>query len=79
MPQILVRNLDSRVVRCLKDRAKARGRSLQAEVKTILEQAVDEPKLDRQAALKLCDEIRLRFEGRAFTDSVELVREDRDR
>jgi len=79
MPQILVRNLDEKVVRRLKDLAKRNGRSLQAEVRQILEQASDEPKLDHAEALKLADEIRRRFAGRRVSDSAELIREDRDR
>ena len=39
MAQILVRDFDRRVVEHLKRRAHHGGRSLQAEVKTILEQA----------------------------------------
>ena len=79
MAQILVRNLKESTVKKLKGRAKRGGRSLQAEVKVILEEAADEPKLDMAAARKLADEIRSRFEGREFTDSVKLLREDRDR
>lgn len=39
MAQVLVRNLTEKVVARLKKRAEQRGRSLQAEVKEILEQA----------------------------------------
>lgn len=39
MAQVLVRNLNDRVVARLKKRARTQGRSLQAEVKTILEEA----------------------------------------
>ncbi len=79
MPNILVRNLDEGVVKRLKERAKSQGRSLQSEVKVILQQAADEPKLDHAAALKLADEIRARLGGRMLSDSAELIREDRDR
>lgn len=77
MAQILVRNLDKRVVKKLKDRAKKAGRSLQAEVKMILEGASEEPRLDAATAWKLADEFQSRFKGRKFTDSVKLLREDR--
>lgn len=79
MAQILVRNLDDSVVRRLKEQAKQHGRSLQAEVKMILDGTGEKPKLDHAAALALCDEIRSQFKGRKFPDSVELIREDRDR
>jgi len=76
MAQILVRNLDERVVRRLKARARRSGRSLQAEVRTILEQT---PTLDMKAALKLADKIRRSFGDRRFEDSAKLIRRERDR
>ena len=76
MSQILVRNLDDAAVERLKSRARAHGRSLQAEAKDILEQSA---RIDVAEARKLVDCIRRSFEGRKFVDSTELVREDRDR
>lgn len=76
MSQILVRNLDDAAVERLKSRAKAHGRSLQAEAKDILEQSA---RIDVAEARKLVDCIRKSFEGRKFDDSTELVREDRNR
>jgi plasmid stability protein len=76
MSQILVRNLDEAVVERLKSRARAHGRSLQAEVKDILEQSA---KNDIAEARKLVDRVRRSFEGRKFNDSTKLVREDRNR
>jgi plasmid stability protein len=79
MAQILVRNLDDSTVKRLKDRAKGNGRSLQAEVKMILEREANIGKVDMKTARKLADGIRSRFKGRRFTDSAKLIREDRDR
>lgn len=79
MAQILVRELDERVVERLKKRAKEDGRSLQSEVKFILERAALEPTVDMKTARKMLEEFRKRFKGRKFSDSVELIREDRDR
>ena len=76
MAQILVRNLDERTVNRLKARARRNGRSLQAEVQSILEQA---PALDMKAALKLADTIRKSFGNRQFEDSAKLIRRERDR
>ncbi len=76
MAQILVRNLDDRLVQRLKDQARRNGRSLQAEVKMILEQAA---KVDMETARALIDEFRRSLKGRKFYDNVELIREDRDR
>jgi plasmid stability protein len=79
MAQILVRNLDKVVVDRLKKLARKEGRSLQSEVKAILEQAVNVPTVDIKSARTLVDQIRLKFRGRKFPDTVELIREDRDR
>jgi len=79
MAQILVRNLNKNIVERLKRRAKQDGRSLQSEVKTILEQAANEPVVDMKAAQALVSKIRRKLKGRKFPDSVKLIREDRDR
>jgi plasmid stability protein len=78
MAQVLVRNLQDKVVARLKKRAKTRGRSLQAEVKTILEEAAKEESLDFWKEAERIRE-RLKRSGRKFSDSAELIREDRDR
>lgn len=77
MAQVLVRQLDDKVVDRLKRRAKEHGRSLQSEVKTILEEAVP----DYEAAWKRIEEFRNRLKksGRRFTDSAALIREDHNR
>jgi plasmid stability protein len=79
MAQILVRDLDEGIVERLKRRAKDDGRSLQSEVRSILEQAALEPKVDMETARKICEEFRRRFKGRKFPDTVKLIREDRER
>ena len=78
MAQVLVRNLKDNVVARLKKRAKTRGRSLQAEVKTILEEAAKDVPED---FWKEADRIRelLKRSGRKFSDSAALIREDRER
>jgi len=79
MAQILVRNLDEGVVKRLKARAKRRNRSLQAEVKSIIEQAAEAPALDMAAARKLCRDIRDRLGERRLPDSTSLIRRGRER
>ncbi len=79
MAQILVRNLDETIVQRLKRRAREKGRSLQAEVRLILEQAAREPKMDMETALKTSESFRRRFKGRKFPDTVGLIREDHGR
>ena len=77
MAQVLVRHLDSNVIGRLKKRAKEHGRSLQSEVKTILEEAVP----DYEAAWKRIARFRKRLgsTSRTFGESAMLIREDRDR
>jgi len=76
MAQILVRELPSRVVARLKKRAKCNGRSLQSEVKMILEDAA---RTDVGEAWRIADQIRAQFKGRKFPNSADLIREDRAR
>jgi plasmid stability protein len=76
MAQVLVRQLDDKVVERLKKRAKEHGRSLQSEAKTILEEAVPP---DYEGAWKRIERFqkRLKQSGRKFSDSAALIREDR--
>ena len=77
MGDVLVRNLEDEVINKLKRRASGHRRSLQAEVKEILEQAARYVTMAeaQEAAL----EIRRRFGNHQFTDSVEMLGEDRGR
>lgn len=79
MASIVVRKLDKGVVEKLKRRAAERGRSLEAEVRRILEDTVESRQVDMATARKLVDEIRAKLKGRKFPDTVELIREGRDR
>ena len=69
--------LDDKVVERLKKRAKEHGRSLQSEVKSILEEAVP----DYEGAWKRIAKLKntLNRAGRTFSDSTPLIREERDR
>jgi len=77
MAQVLVRQLNEKVVDRLKQWAREHGRSLQSEVKTILEDAVP----DYERAWKRIEGLRKRLgrSGRKFSDSAGLIHEDRDR
>ncbi len=74
MAQILIRNIDEATVKRLKVRAAQNGRSLQAEVKIILDQAA---LVDLEAARLEAARIREKLRGRPGTDSVDLLREER--
>jgi len=76
MAQLLIRDIPPEVVDNLKERARRNRRSLQAEARLILEQAVDRGKaIERMAAA--ADEMRKRLAGRPQTDSTEIIREMR--
>jgi plasmid stability protein len=77
MAQILVRNLEPEVVDRLKERAEINGHSLQAEVAQILRQAARTKTMTEARAMS--DAWQARWGDRKFSDSAELIREDRDR
>ena len=77
MAQLLVRDLDPRVLTRLKEQARQNHRSLQGEVKAILEQAA--ATATRDEALALVDKWQRKWGERVFSDSTPLIREDRDR
>ena len=75
MPQLLVRDVPQDVVEALKRRAVEHGRSAEAEHRVILEEALRRGRAGFwQRAAKLREETR----GRIFTDSTDLIRQDRD-
>ena len=76
MPQVLVRELDLAVVERLKQRARSHGRSLEAELREILQCAAKSGIAD---ARELADRIRRNLSDRQHTDSTQLVQEDRAR
>ncbi|MBI4827437.1 MAG: Arc family DNA-binding protein [Nitrospinae bacterium] len=80
MPQALIRNLDVSVLNRLKTRAAAHGRSLQAELKRILEQAAREPdRLTVEEFIAKTARLRRGAKSGVLRDSVGLIREDRMR
>jgi plasmid stability protein len=68
MAQVLVRQLSDDTVVLLKERAKRNGRSLEQELRDILNNVVLEPR-------KELDQIRESFGTRRFNDSSELLRD----
>ncbi len=77
MAQILIRDLDDELVMTLKARAKANHRSLQGEVKALLEERV------RAKSMSQVREDLRRFRAglgkKRFSDSAKLIRADRER
>ncbi len=77
MAQILVRDLTPDTVERLKSHAEQNGRSLQGEVKAILESVAASPTMTE--ARKIAEEWHRRLAGRMTSDSADLLREDRNR
>lgn len=75
MAQLIVRNLDERMVSRLKRRAAEHGVSAEAEHRAILEQALGAEDAGFWAR---CARFRKGLEGRPLADSAALVREARD-
>ena len=79
MAEIIVRDVDPAVVERLEERARKNGHTLEGEAKIILERSAGEEKLSMSEFRKVCEDFRRRSRGLEFPDSVELIREDRDR
>ena len=77
MAQLLVREIPEETVAALKKRAKANGRSAEAEHRAILQEAL---RLKAEDVWAEMDRLRqeLADAGRTFTNSTALLRQDRD-
>jgi plasmid stability protein len=77
MAQVLVRNLDDRVVERLKEKAAARGLSLEGFLRGIL---AEQARYDREEFIRRAAEIRARARpdpaGRTILDDLDEGRED---
>jgi antitoxin FitA len=78
MAQILVRSLDDALVTRLKERARENHRSLQGEVKAILEEAAAQATNAEVEAILDRWQRHWKERGKTFSESAELIREDRD-
>lgn len=80
MPDLLVRDLSDATLAVLKKRAQQNRRSMQREALAILEDAAESVER-RQRMVLLADQLRsnVALEFPRQSDSVELVREDRER
>jgi plasmid stability protein len=74
MSQLTVRNVSADLIRTLKQRAAAHGRSAEAEHREILREALVEEESDFAARAKA-----LRRRLRSTVDSSDLIRADRER
>ena len=78
MGSLTIRNLDDRVIDSLKAQARSNQRSLEAEVRFLLTQR-DERRVRMADFRERSAEIARMSAGTPQTDSVELLREDRER
>lgn len=78
MADVLIRGVPEKVLDVIKKRASMKGRSLQQELLQLLTETAE---LNSLEAADIAAEIRKRLKdtGRSFSDSTELLREDRDR
>jgi len=76
MPNILIRDVSQKTISHLKAQAKQHNRSLQGEVKHLVEETV---KTTGEAALLRAQKIRASFGKKTFSNSAELLREERNR
>jgi plasmid stability protein len=80
MAQVLIRNIPSEVIDALKARAQESRRSLQGEMKLILEEAAKgSARKELKAFLKHAKALRRKACIAKQTDSALLLREDRER
>jgi plasmid stability protein len=83
MTQVVLENLNPVVIEKLQVLASQHNRSLSEEIEAILEQVtsaeVTESSATRAAFRERLESARLRHGNRVFSDSVDLLREDRQR
>lgn len=75
MAQVLVRDLPDELVERLKIQAAAHGRSLEAHLRLILEDASG---FDRDEFVALADTVAESTRGRAQSDAADVIRASRD-
>ncbi len=76
MGQVIVRNLDDKIIAALKAKAELHGRSLERELRATLSAAA---RPNAEERLALADRIRAMTLKTRQTDSTLLIRKDRDR
>jgi len=78
MSDILIRNIDEKTLKNLKERAKANSRSLQAELKSLLELfgGLEANEVKEEIVKYSAD---LEKKGKKFPDSTDELRNERDR
>jgi antitoxin FitA len=78
MPELVLTDMDDVVLHYLQDRATRHGRTPEQEAEAILAEALSGNRSDPWAAVDAIYH-RLAATGKTFSDSADLLREDRDR
>lgn len=78
MPDLLIRDVSDEIVEVLKKKAADNRRSLQQELKMIIESAAKEDRILKAQYATIIRE-RLQAYGKEYNDSTELLRADRNR
>jgi plasmid stability protein len=78
MSELVIPDVDEATVARLRDRAARHGRTIDAEIKAILAEALPAVGSEQWAAINVLRE-ELAASGRNFPDSTPLIREDRNR
>ncbi len=78
MPDVLVRNIDEKTLNNWKKRAERNNRSLQAELKEMID-ALGKVDIEETRNMVREELTKYRAEGRMFSNSVDDIREIRDR
>lgn len=78
MAELLIPDVEETVLRRLQERASIHGRTPEAEAGAILQEVLEPRGPDAWAQVNALRE-RLAASGRTFSDSVDLLREDRER
>ena len=78
MPELVIPDVEERVLQRLRQRASVHGRTPETEARVILQEVLEPKKLDAWAPVNALRE-RLAVSGRSFSDSADLLREDRER
>lgn len=79
MPDILVRNVPQHTLDAIKQRAKRNRRSMQQELLTVLEVIAEASQPQNPSQVASAIRSKLAQGDRKFSDSAELVRQDRGR
>lgn len=85
MTQLLLEDLNPALISQLENLARTHGHSLQEEIKCILQQSIRSQLRfrrtggDRERARETVAKVQAMYARQAFSDSAELIREDRER